>query len=79
MAELSNDARTILHMRMVDLLAATEAGTPDQQCEFARKARRAALELDGPSRDATPRPYAARMLIEIASRAEANARASRAT
>lgn len=78
MPDLSNDARTIMHMRMEEILAATDRGTPDQKCEFARKARRAALELDGPSRDASPRPYLARMLIEVASRAEASARADRA-
>jgi len=67
---LPDDARKILHTRMGDLLEAADIGDDAQRRVFARRARHTAQLLETSSVTDRAHPYAARMLIELAARAE---------
>jgi hypothetical protein len=65
------DARRILGMRMGDLIAAADDPDPAKRRDFARRARTTAKTLDAvPVIGPRIRPYAARLLIELAANAE---------
>ena len=65
------DARRILGMRMGELIAAAEDPDPAKRRDFARRARTTAKTLDAvPVIGPRIRPYAARLLIELAANAE---------
>jgi hypothetical protein len=65
------DARRILHLRFDELLGAVNNPDPAARREFARRARKAADTLETvPVVGTRIRPYAARLLIELASNAE---------
>jgi hypothetical protein len=65
------DARRILGMRLGDLLGAAHNPDPDKRRDFARRARSTARTLEtGAVYDTRPHPYAARLLVELAARAE---------
>lgn len=65
------DARRILHLRFDELLGAVNNPDPAARREFARRARKAADTLETvPVVGNRIRPYAARLLIELAANAE---------
>jgi hypothetical protein len=65
------DARRILHLRFDELLGAVNNPDPVARRDFARRARKAADTLETvPVVGNRIRPYAARLLIELASNAE---------